>query len=438
MPAIADAVASPTAQREATRFLKECWSLQAVAYIVVGLRYFSRIRQLGWGKLAVDDGLMFLALLVYTAETVMAHLVVAWWHGLANNAMTDEQRRLLDPHSKEYRLRVNGSKTHVAGLLLYTTLLWLLKGCWTVYYGRLTLGVYHMRRWIIGSYVVMPATYVACLCVAFFKCIPFNHQWQIYPNPGNNCEPAVSILQTVFIMVMNTMTDFYLLAIPLPMVWKSNLPWRKKLFLIIMFSGGFIEMAFGILRCVSILTLGDSDPAQSGYWSVRESFVSFVLTNMPMVYPLVKRFLEQSIISLSGGRSESGEGKNKSGVHGNGYPLSSNPGYSGNGNAAKRRTMMGRHPLSIPDSIWGSEENIIRSEDGKAPGSETSNDGDIAMQTHVRVSGCGGTTSVEKTAIMEPQMSGGSGRIGGQQGIIVTHEITVTEDRMEGPSTMRW
>ncbi|KAK3947609.1 hypothetical protein QBC32DRAFT_270442 [Pseudoneurospora amorphoporcata] len=429
------AISASTAHTESARFLKECWSLQAVAYMVVGLRYFSRIRQLGWGKLAMDDGLMFLALLVYTAETVMAHLVVAWWHGLANNAMTDEQRRLLDPDSKEYRLRVNGSKTHVAGLLLYTTLLWLLKGCWTVYYGRLTAGVYHMRRWVVGAYIAMPATYVACLCVAFFKCVPFDRQWQIYPDPGNNCEPAVSVLQTVFVMVMNTMTDLCLLAIPLPIVWQSSLPWYKKLFLMVMFSGGFMEMAFGIVRCVSILT-ANSDPAQSGYWSVRESFVSVVLTNMPMVYPLLKRFLEQSIISLSGGRTDSDEVKNKSGVPGNGYPLSSNP---GNSNAANRRTLMNRHPLSVPDSIWGSEENIVRSEDGRALGSETSNhDGDIAMQTHVRVSGHGGTTSVEKTPIIEPQNSGGSGRMGRQQGIIVTHEITVTEDRMEGPSTMRW
>jgi hypothetical protein len=68
----------------------------------------------------------------------MAYLVVAYWKGLANNAMTDEQRAALDPNSEEHVLRVNGSKSHVAGLLLYTTLLWLLKGCWAVYYARLT------------------------------------------------------------------------------------------------------------------------------------------------------------------------------------------------------------------------------------------------------------------------------------------------------------
>jgi hypothetical protein len=68
----------------------------------------------------------------------MAYLVVAYWMGLSNNGLTDEERAALDPNSEEYRLRVNGAKTHVTGLLLYTTNLWLLKGCWTVYYARLT------------------------------------------------------------------------------------------------------------------------------------------------------------------------------------------------------------------------------------------------------------------------------------------------------------
>ena len=67
--------------------------------------------------------------------------------------------------------------------------------------------------------------------------------------------PAISTVQTIFVMVMNTVTDLYLMAIPIPMVWKSNLPWRQKFVLFIMFSGGLLEMTFGILRCTSILTV---------------------------------------------------------------------------------------------------------------------------------------------------------------------------------------
>ncbi|KAK3687197.1 hypothetical protein B0T22DRAFT_497754 [Podospora appendiculata] len=332
-------------EEEARRFIREVWGLQGTAYVVVGLRYYSRIHTLGWRKLAPDDVLMLMATIVYTAESVMAYLVVAYFKGLANNAMTDAQRAALDPASEEYTLRVNGSKTHVCGLLLYTTLLWLLKACWAVYYSRLTAGVHKMRRMVQGGYIVVPVTYVACLLVAFCKCIPFYRQWQINPNPGNNCMPAVSELQTVFVMVMNTLTDFYLMAIPLPMVWKSNLPTRKKIVLFVMFGGGFLEMAFGILRCVSILTLGDIDPPMSGYWSVRESFVSVVLTNIPMVYPLVKRYYEKTVTTLGGTTVNEFSGSSNTDSS-NSYRLSSKP-------DGKRK-----FASTIHNSGWGSEDNI--------------------------------------------------------------------------------
>ena len=67
-----------------------------------------------------------------------AYYVVAYWKGLANNGMTPEYRDALEPDGPEWKLRVNGSKTHVIGLLLYMTVLWLLKGCWIAYYMRLT------------------------------------------------------------------------------------------------------------------------------------------------------------------------------------------------------------------------------------------------------------------------------------------------------------
>lgn len=43
------------------------------------------------------------------------------------------------------------------------------------------------------------------------------------------------------------------------MIWKAQLPWKKKLSIMFMFSGGFLEMAFGMLRCISILTVSNQD-----------------------------------------------------------------------------------------------------------------------------------------------------------------------------------
>lgn len=45
-----------------------------------------------------------------------------------------------------------------------------------------------MKRIIFWGMIIMPVTYVACLIVAFFKCIPFDRQWQIYPNPGSKLD----------------------------------------------------------------------------------------------------------------------------------------------------------------------------------------------------------------------------------------------------------
>jgi len=44
--------------------------------------------------------------IVYSVETALAYSVGAYWLGLANNGMNDEQRQLLNPKSKEYRLRL--------------------------------------------------------------------------------------------------------------------------------------------------------------------------------------------------------------------------------------------------------------------------------------------------------------------------------------------
>lgn len=46
---------------EAQEFINEVWGLQAVAYVVLVLRYYSRVVTLGWGKFALDDYLIAVA-----------------------------------------------------------------------------------------------------------------------------------------------------------------------------------------------------------------------------------------------------------------------------------------------------------------------------------------------------------------------------------------
>lgn len=125
-------------------FITEAFTLLALAVVFIILRVASRWVITGPKNFQLDDYLMPLAAVVYGFETGAAYCVGAWWHGLANNAMTDAQRKALLPESPEFALRVGGSKTQVIGWSLYTSLLWLLKTCMAVFYSRLTCVPYSL------------------------------------------------------------------------------------------------------------------------------------------------------------------------------------------------------------------------------------------------------------------------------------------------------
>src|SRR4051812_40869153 len=89
-----------------------------------------------------------------------------------------------------------------------------------------------LKRYYVRIYIAMGlilATFVVVILTIFLSCRPFNHYWQINPNPGNMCQAAISkpILWVKFIS--NVSTDIFLLLIPIPMLWKSTLRPLKKI-----------------------------------------------------------------------------------------------------------------------------------------------------------------------------------------------------------------
>ncbi|KAK0637031.1 hypothetical protein B0T17DRAFT_613676 [Bombardia bombarda] len=301
-------------------FTTEAFTLLGLGLSIIGLRLYARISTVGYKRLQADDYLMILAAIVYSIETALAYSVGAYWHGLANNAMTDEERRLLDPSSEEYRLRVNGSKTQVAGWSTYTLLLWVLKAAMCTFYLRLTEGLdYHKR--IMAGFGIIIATWLAVLFSVLFGCYPLHKNWQIYPDPGNFCQPAISKIDIFVTVVLNVLTDLYLLSIPIPMLWQSSLRPIKKAGLMLLFSGGIFVTMAAILRCVLILTDPVNGAQQAGSWAVRETFVAVVTSNVPMIFPLVNRWLRPVIGTIRSYASQGGKsGLSRSGRSANPMP----------------------------------------------------------------------------------------------------------------------
>ncbi|KAH7324220.1 hypothetical protein B0I35DRAFT_406053 [Stachybotrys elegans] len=288
----------------AHEFNVEVWTLLAVGSMVTILRTYARIKSVGLRRLQPDDFLVWIALIFYAAESALAYSVGEVARGMANNGMTDAHRAALPTDSEEFRLRVVGSQIQLAGWSSYSVLLWSLKAAWLVFYLRLTEGLgrsYRIRIYI--GFVFVVVTWMVVLLNLFLGCRPFNHYWQINPNPGNTCQPAVSNAIIWVYWACNVSTDLYLLSIPLPLLWGSRLPKWTKTSLIFLFSGGIFIVVCATLRCVFIVTNPIDGAQLAGAWAVRETFVAVVTTNLPLVFTLVKGWLSPLVSRVTTGRS---------------------------------------------------------------------------------------------------------------------------------------
>ncbi|AEO61141.1 hypothetical protein MYCTH_2121009 [Thermothelomyces thermophilus ATCC 42464] len=324
-------------------FTIEAWTYLVIDIVVVAVRTLARWRQMGIRGLAPDDFLMIIAILLYTAETATAHYVGAYWHGLANSGYVS-----LGPLSEEYHLRVKGSQTQLFGWLVYTCLLWTLKTAWLFFFKRLGDGVGNMSLKINIGFVLVFVTFFGTFFAILFGCYPVEKHWQIYPDPGNFCYPAVSRLQAIVLITTNLTTDFYIISIPMPMVWSARISTPKKMGLCIMFCGGLITAVFGGLRCGYVLADTVDGPQQAGEWSCRESFVAVFVTNFPVIFPIVHRALRAHGGTLFGASSS---GKNTGGTPGTGTKNSS--GFKLTTISRRNQKRNFKHPLSLPaDTVY--------------------------------------------------------------------------------------
>ncbi|KAI1817239.1 hypothetical protein GGS20DRAFT_582747 [Poronia punctata] len=293
-PAAAKAAAD--AQRQ---FITEDFTLFAVGLIVTITRTYARLKQVGFKGLQGDDYLVWLAMLLYAAETTLAYSVGVFATGLANNGMTDEQRTSLNVNDPEYSTRVTGCKIQLAGWSSYSALLWTLKASLLVFYIRLTagLGRDYLRRIHIGFGVLFLTFLVATLNL-FLGCRPFYKYWQISPDPGNDCQPAISTRIVWVYASLNIVSDIYLLSIPIPMLWNSSLKLPKKIGLIALFSGGVFIIVCALIRAVLIITDPIGGAQTAGSWAVRETFVAVLTTNLPMIFPLLSSLIKPVFSSI--------------------------------------------------------------------------------------------------------------------------------------------
>ncbi|KAJ0424979.1 hypothetical protein BJY00DRAFT_308867 [Aspergillus carlsbadensis] len=367
----------------------ESWTLLALALGLIFVRIYVRWTQTGPSNFQLDDYLMPLAGAAFAIEVSLAYLVGAKYAGLTNSYMTPEQRAAIDPSSREYYNRVWGSKIQVAG--------------WSL------TGLNHLPSRVRIAYLLLGATYLAVALTIILSCQPMHRFWQISPDPGNICQPACSKVYVLVVMIPNVLTDIYLMSIPLPLLWTVRIGIRRKVTLMALFSGAVFVIMAAIIRAVTILTAGADGAVSGSKWACRESFVSIIVSNLPIVQPLIRR--GASKIGLSGLFSNSGRPSDYQGPsgrrRGESLPLSSGTGIKtgiGNGTASAGGTMSGtmggtmgkiglgkgkknRASLTLVSQTgtgWGSDEEILVSGAGAGSGDKAGNGITVTREMHVQ------------------------------------------------------
>ncbi|RMJ12767.1 hypothetical protein BHE90_008338 [Fusarium euwallaceae] len=283
----------------------EAFTLLALALLITALRTYVRISTVGWRNLWADDYLILLAAVVYSVETGLAYSVGNIAKGMANNSMTDAQRAALQPDDTEYQLRVLGSKIQLAGWSTYSFLLWILKGAMCTFYYRLTKDLEGYRTRILVGFALIIVTFVVVQLNLILSCHPFYRWWQIYPDPGVYCHPAISPNLVWTYLSFNVATDLYLIMIPMPMLWKAAMPWFQKVWLIALFSCGLFVTMAAILRVVLLVSDPVNGAQLAGSWAVRETFVAVLVTNLPMLFPQLKKWAIPIVARVSSSLSAS-------------------------------------------------------------------------------------------------------------------------------------
>lgn len=118
--------------------------------------------------------------------------------------------------------------------------------CWTIATVLVKLAILSLytrifstrnfRRW---AWFIMAL--VICFGITYFgfaltTCIPLSELWQ--PVAGGHCRDLVA--QEIGSMVPNLFLDVCVLVLPMPWLWKLQMPLKNKLWITLMFSLGIV------------------------------------------------------------------------------------------------------------------------------------------------------------------------------------------------------
>ncbi|UKZ76318.1 hypothetical protein TrVFT333_004020 [Trichoderma virens FT-333] len=250
------------------------WLFSCLALLIMGIRLWGRkyVRQ----AFNLGDYLTMAACGCALIRLGMIHVVLTW----GTNNMTAAMRQ--DHHftPNEIYQREIGSKLSIANRVFYNSYLWLQKLVLLDLCRRLIRDL-PFEKWLLRSYLfIFFVTYTIVQVFTFSECKPFHLYWQVLPDPGP-CAQAQ--MQLIVLGVLNIVTDFMLLVMPIPIIFKLKVPMARKAQLLGLFTLGIFIIAITVIR----LPINSSHPysqVNRTTWASTELLTAAIVVNAPTLY----------------------------------------------------------------------------------------------------------------------------------------------------------
>ncbi|KAM5443837.1 hypothetical protein MferCBS31731_001083 [Microsporum ferrugineum] len=198
-------------------------------------------------RLFPEDWVMALSIIPLLARMGFAHVVLIFG---TNNASQNLHQFTPD----EIHRREIGSRMALGSRVFYAVFIWTAKFTIAEFLGRITAQIWRRSFQYVLQIIrfFLAATFIAVLITTLTECQPFDHYWQVTPDPGPQCRQGYA--QLITMGTCNVVTDLLLVMFPIPIIHLSAMPTGRKISLTLLFTLPLILVAITCYRIPSVIS----------------------------------------------------------------------------------------------------------------------------------------------------------------------------------------
>lgn len=219
------------------------WCTTFAAVIIVTRVLGRKVRS---NKLFREDWIMVISLIPLFIRMVFIHFVLIY----GTNNIDTTHHIYTDRQIYEKTI---GSRLVLVARIFYAMFIWFCKLSVSEFLKRITIRVWR-RSWertLQFIRVFLFATFGAVVIATLTECQPFDHYWQVVPDPGPHCRQGFAQLLTMG--TCDIITDVLLIGFPIPVVMMSGQTWKRKLQMVSLFSLSAIMIAVTATRMPQVI-----------------------------------------------------------------------------------------------------------------------------------------------------------------------------------------